>query len=120
MKFLLQLGDNFSQWRYMYFSIQGILQFQLFQIPFVGTDTSTDMSVGWLLMISRKAGIHAVSMVIRTKSYVTAGCSSPHLLLSIGTITKGRPLAKSLTDGTAWLTLLVLRLQRVIRFCHTG
>ncbi|KIM86518.1 glycoside hydrolase family 31 protein [Piloderma croceum F 1598] len=33
------LGDNFSQWRYMYFSIQGILQFQLFQIPFVGGDT---------------------------------------------------------------------------------
>jgi alpha-glucosidase len=45
-EFLLQLGDNFSQWRYMYFSIQGILQFQLFQIPFVGADTSTDMFVG--------------------------------------------------------------------------
>jgi alpha-glucosidase (family GH31 glycosyl hydrolase) len=34
-----QLGDNFSKWQYMYFSIQGILQFQLFQIPFVGADT---------------------------------------------------------------------------------
>jgi len=33
------LGDNFSKWQYMYFNIQGVLQFQLFQIPFVGADT---------------------------------------------------------------------------------
>ncbi|KAJ7064072.1 glycosyl hydrolases family 31-domain-containing protein [Mycena amicta] len=33
------LGDNFSTWQYMYFSIQGILQHQMFQIPFVGADT---------------------------------------------------------------------------------
>ncbi|KAJ6533994.1 glycosyl hydrolases family 31-domain-containing protein [Mycena vulgaris] len=33
------LGDNFSKWEYMYHSIQGILQFQIFQIPFVGADT---------------------------------------------------------------------------------
>ncbi|KAI0757707.1 glycosyl hydrolases family 31-domain-containing protein [Daedaleopsis nitida] len=33
------LGDNISKWRYMYFSIQGVLQFQLFQVPFVGADT---------------------------------------------------------------------------------
>ena len=33
------LGDNFSKWQYMYLSIQGVLQFQIFQIPFVGADT---------------------------------------------------------------------------------
>ncbi|PSR99298.1 hypothetical protein PHLCEN_2v4157 [Hermanssonia centrifuga] len=33
------LGDNFSKWQYMYFNIQGVLQFQLFQIPMVGADT---------------------------------------------------------------------------------
>ncbi|KAI0735986.1 glycosyl hydrolases family 31-domain-containing protein [Earliella scabrosa] len=33
------LGDNISKWRYMYLSIQGMLQFQLFQIPMVGSDT---------------------------------------------------------------------------------
>ncbi|KAI8969691.1 glycosyl hydrolases family 31-domain-containing protein [Trametes punicea] len=33
------LGDNISKWQYMYLSIQGVLQFQLFQIPFVGADT---------------------------------------------------------------------------------
>ncbi|PIL30006.1 hypothetical protein GSI_07917 [Ganoderma sinense ZZ0214-1] len=33
------LGDNISKWRYMYLSIQGVLQFQLYQIPFVGADT---------------------------------------------------------------------------------
>ncbi|KAI9062325.1 glycoside hydrolase family 31 protein [Trametes sanguinea] len=33
------LGDNISKWRYMHLSIQGVLQFQLFQIPFVGADT---------------------------------------------------------------------------------
>ncbi|KAJ7435017.1 glycosyl hydrolases family 31-domain-containing protein [Mycena galericulata] len=33
------LGDNFSTWQYMYLSIQGILQHQMFQIPFVGADT---------------------------------------------------------------------------------
>ncbi|KAJ6533997.1 glycoside hydrolase family 31 protein [Mycena vulgaris] len=33
------LGDNFSKWEYMYRSIQGVLQFQIFQIPFVGADT---------------------------------------------------------------------------------
>lgn len=33
------LGDNFSRWQYMYFNIQGVLQFQLYQIPFVGADT---------------------------------------------------------------------------------
>ncbi|KAJ7080919.1 glycosyl hydrolases family 31-domain-containing protein [Mycena belliarum] len=32
------LGDNFSKWDDMYFSIQGVLQHQLFQIPFVGAD----------------------------------------------------------------------------------
>lgn len=33
------LGDNFSLWSYLRFSITGVLQFQLFQIPFVGADT---------------------------------------------------------------------------------
>nr|VWP01427.1 Neutral alpha-glucosidase AB [Ganoderma boninense] len=33
------LGDNFSRWSYLHYSIQGILQFQLFQIPMVGADT---------------------------------------------------------------------------------
>ncbi|OBZ71666.1 Alpha-glucosidase [Grifola frondosa] len=33
------LGDNWSKWQYMYLSIQGVLQFQLFQVPFVGADT---------------------------------------------------------------------------------
>ncbi|KAI0816891.1 glycosyl hydrolases family 31-domain-containing protein [Trametes gibbosa] len=33
------LGDNISKWQYMAFSIQGVLQFQLFQVPFVGADT---------------------------------------------------------------------------------
>ena len=33
------LGDNISKWQYMYFNIQGVLQFQVFQIPFVGADT---------------------------------------------------------------------------------
>ncbi|KLO16236.1 glycoside hydrolase family 31 protein [Schizopora paradoxa] len=33
------LGDNFSKWQYMYLSIQGILQFQIYQIPMVGADT---------------------------------------------------------------------------------
>ena len=33
------LGDNFSKWQYMYLNIQGVLQFQIFQIPFVGADT---------------------------------------------------------------------------------
>ncbi|KAI0318301.1 glycosyl hydrolases family 31-domain-containing protein [Amylostereum chailletii] len=33
------LGDNFSKWVYMKYSIQGVLQFQLFQIPMVGADT---------------------------------------------------------------------------------
>ncbi|KAF7314145.1 Glycoside hydrolase family 31 protein [Mycena chlorophos] len=33
------LGDNFSTWQYMYLSIQGILEHQMFQIPFVGADT---------------------------------------------------------------------------------
>ncbi|ESK96883.1 alpha-glucosidase [Moniliophthora roreri MCA 2997] len=32
------LGDNFSKWQYLYLNIQGVLQFQLFQIPFVGAD----------------------------------------------------------------------------------
>ena len=32
------LGDNFSRWTYLHYSIQGILQFQLFQIPMVGAD----------------------------------------------------------------------------------
>ncbi|THH14082.1 hypothetical protein EW146_g6217 [Bondarzewia mesenterica] len=33
------LGDNYSNWTYMAYSIQGVLQFQLFQIPMVGADT---------------------------------------------------------------------------------
>ncbi|EIW74552.1 glycoside hydrolase family 31 protein [Coniophora puteana RWD-64-598 SS2] len=33
------LGDNYSTWQSMYYSIQGILQFQIYQIPMVGADT---------------------------------------------------------------------------------
>ncbi|KAH7923368.1 glycoside hydrolase family 31 protein [Leucogyrophana mollusca] len=33
------LGDNYSKWQYMYLSIQGVLQFQIYQIPMVGSDT---------------------------------------------------------------------------------
>ena len=33
-----KLGDNYSKWSHLYYSIQGILQFQLFQIPMVGAD----------------------------------------------------------------------------------
>ncbi|EIW75819.1 glycoside hydrolase family 31 protein [Coniophora puteana RWD-64-598 SS2] len=33
------LGDNYSTFQSMYYSIQGILQFQLYQIPMVGSDT---------------------------------------------------------------------------------
>ncbi|RPD82750.1 hypothetical protein L226DRAFT_450346 [Lentinus tigrinus ALCF2SS1-7] len=32
------LGDNFSKWSYLHYNIQGVLQFQLFQIPMVGAD----------------------------------------------------------------------------------
>ncbi|KAH9974514.1 glycosyl hydrolases family 31-domain-containing protein [Russula compacta] len=32
------LGDNHSKWSYLHHSIQGVLQFQLFQIPMVGAD----------------------------------------------------------------------------------
>jgi alpha-glucosidase len=34
----VKLGDNWSKWSYLYHSIQGVLQFQLFQIPMVGAD----------------------------------------------------------------------------------
>jgi alpha-glucosidase len=33
-----KLGDNWSKWSYLYHSIQGVLQFQLFQVPMVGAD----------------------------------------------------------------------------------
>ncbi|VDB95821.1 unnamed protein product [Peniophora sp. CBMAI 1063] len=33
------LGDNFAKWTYLRYSIQGVLQFQLFGIPMVGADT---------------------------------------------------------------------------------
>ena len=33
------LGDNSSKWAYLIASIQGVLQFQIFQIPMVGADT---------------------------------------------------------------------------------
>jgi alpha-glucosidase len=34
-----QLGDNFSVWEYLHYMIQGVLQFQMFQVPMVGADT---------------------------------------------------------------------------------
>ena len=33
------LGDNWSKWSYMHYNIQGVLQFQLYQVPMVGADT---------------------------------------------------------------------------------
>ncbi|KAI6138508.1 glycoside hydrolase family 31 protein [Pisolithus tinctorius] len=33
------LGDNYSKWEYMYLNIQGVLQFQIYQVPMVGADT---------------------------------------------------------------------------------
>ncbi|KAI5451157.1 hypothetical protein NCC49_002033 [Naganishia albida] len=48
------LGDNFALWEYMKYSIQGMLQFQLFQIPMVGADvggfnrnTNEELSNRW-------------------------------------------------------------------------
>ncbi|KZT24334.1 glycoside hydrolase family 31 protein [Neolentinus lepideus HHB14362 ss-1] len=37
--FLIKSGPATSKWQYMYFSIRGVLQFQLYQIPMVGADT---------------------------------------------------------------------------------
>ncbi|EIM91809.1 uncharacterized protein STEHIDRAFT_151169 [Stereum hirsutum FP-91666 SS1] len=33
------LGDNYSKWAYLQYMISGVLQFQLYQIPMVGSDT---------------------------------------------------------------------------------
>ncbi|KAG0697209.1 glycoside hydrolase family 31 protein [Suillus ampliporus] len=33
------LGDNYSKWQYMHLNIQGVLQFQIYQIPMIGADT---------------------------------------------------------------------------------
>lgn len=35
----MQLGDNWSQYASMWANIQGVLQFQMYQIPMVGADT---------------------------------------------------------------------------------
>jgi alpha-glucosidase len=52
-----QLGDNFSKWSYLRYNIQGVLQFQIFQMPMVGADTCGFSAP--LLLSCRKNGLAA-------------------------------------------------------------
>ena len=78
---IYQLGDNFSLWQYMYFSIQGILQFQIFQVPFVGADTCVDSVRLYLrectLSLESLVTHHIIQMVTlgRRTSLLIVGCN---------------------------------------------
>ncbi|GHJ90126.1 hypothetical protein NliqN6_6528 [Naganishia liquefaciens] len=72
------LGDNYALWEYMKYSIQGVLQFQLFQIPMVGADTAgfnrnTDEELA-----NRWHGLSAFTPLFRNHNTKTALSQEPY------------------------------------------
>ena len=62
----LQLGDNESKWHYMYLNIQGVLQFQIYQIPMVGADTCGFCAYSACFFVSFANRLHLCTLVGNT------------------------------------------------------
>jgi hypothetical protein len=83
----------------MYLNIQGVLQFQIYQIPMVGADTCGFSK--YLTDEDQRPIKYLKQMTTLMRSYAIVGCSSRHSLPSIGTTTPMVLSLKSLTAGKA-------------------
>ncbi len=60
-----RLGDNLATWTDMYYSIPGVLTFQMFGIPFVGAD------ICMLFLLKRTVTSYFVSLSITVNQHYT-------------------------------------------------
>ncbi|KAF8532453.1 glycoside hydrolase family 31 protein [Gautieria morchelliformis] len=77
------LGDNTSKWQYMYLSIQGVLQFQLFQIPMVGADTGGFMGNSDEELVNRWMQLSAFHPFYRNHNQRGANSQEPYVWDSV-------------------------------------
>jgi hypothetical protein len=101
----------------MHFAIQGILQFQIFQIPFVGADTC-----GFSEWSPAEHGrvLYLGQMATLMKNSATVGCSYPLSHPSIVITTSRVPSLRSLTVGIALPMRQGQPLPLAILCCLTG
>ena len=102
----------------MYVSIQGVLQFQIYQIPMVGADTCGVSESRFTT--PKRAHPNSSQMKIPTKNFATDGCNSPPLPHSTGTTTTMVLYPRNPTDGIASRTHHVSPLLPDTRCYRTG
>ena len=82
------LGDNYSSWHYMEYSIAGMMNFQLFGIPFVGADICGYSGNSTIQLCSRWMQLGAFYPFMRNHNSPTGAPQEPYIDPKLASVSK--------------------------------